>query len=76
MNFEPRSSLKRLALLLVTVSVVLAACSGSSGVIANVGGTDISEADVRGLVRTDSGEILDVEFLRYLSVAIQWEAVE
>jgi parvulin-like peptidyl-prolyl isomerase len=76
MNFEPRSSLKRLALLLVTVSVVLAACSGSSGAIANVGGTDISEADVRGLVRTDSDEVLDVEFLRYLSVAIQWEAVE
>ena len=76
MNIEPRSPLKRLALLLVTLSVVVAACSGSSGAIANVGGTDITEGDVRGLVRTDGDEILDVEFLRYLSVAIQWEAVE
>jgi parvulin-like peptidyl-prolyl isomerase len=76
MNAKPPSPLKRITLFFAAASVVLAACSGSSAVIASVGGTDISEAEVRGLVRTDADEILDVEFLRYLSVAIQWEAVE
>ncbi len=76
MNAKPPSPLKRITLFFAAASVVLAACSGSSAVIASVGGTDISEAEVRGLVRTSADEILDVEFLRYLSVAIQWEAVE
>lgn len=68
--------MKRLALLLGALAMLAAACSGSSTVVANVGGTDILAEEVEGLVRSDSGEILENEFLTYLSVAIQWEAVE
>lgn len=68
--------MKRLVLVFGLLALVLAACSGSSAVVATVGGTDITRSEVEGLVR-DSGEgITDTDFLTFLSVAIQWEAVE
>lgn len=68
--------MKRLVLVVGAFAVVLAACAGSSSVAATVGGTDITRADVEGLVRDTGEEITETDFLTFLSVAIQWEAVE
>jgi hypothetical protein len=68
-------TMKRLILLVAVLAVAVAACSSSSSTIATVGDTDISRGDVEGLVR-DSDDILDSDFLTYLGVAIQWQAVE
>lgn len=67
--------MKRLLLVAVALALVAAACSGSSESVAAVGDTTLLRDDVEGLVR-NTDDILDSEFLTYLSVAIQWEAVE
>jgi peptidyl-prolyl cis-trans isomerase C len=68
--------MKRLILLLGVLALLLAACSGSSAVVATVGDHDITRADVEGLVRESDVEITPADFLSFLGVAIQWEAVE
>ena len=68
--------MKRLVPVLALFALVLAACSGSSSVVATVGGTDITRGEVEGLVRDTGEEITETDFLTFLSVAIQWEAVE
>lgn len=67
--------MKRLILVAATLALVAAACSSSNPTLATVGDTEITRADVEGLVR-DSEDILESDFLTYLGVAIQWEAVE
>lgn len=67
--------MKRLVLLVAVLALTAAACSNSSSTVATVGDTDITRGDVEGLVR-DSEDILDSDFLTYLGVAIQWQAVE
>jgi parvulin-like peptidyl-prolyl isomerase len=68
--------MKRLVIAVGLLALLLAACSGSSSVAATVDGTDITRADVEGLVRDTGEEITETDFLTFLSVAIQWEAVE
>ena len=67
--------MKRVILLVAGLAVVGASCASPSETVASVGGVDITRASVEGLVR-NSDDILDSEFLTYLGVAIQWEAVQ
>lgn len=67
--------MKRLSALVAVLALSIAACSSSSAPVATVGESDITRSDVEGLVR-NSEDILDSDFLTYLGVAIQWEAVE
>jgi len=68
--------MKRLILLVAVLALVAAACSGSDESVATVGDVDITRSDVEGLVRTDGADITVSEFASFLSVYIQWEAVE
>lgn len=68
--------MKRLMLVVGAVAITAAACSSSSSVVASVGDTDITRSDVESMVRDTGQGIAEADFLRYLGVAIQWEAVE
>ncbi|MEZ5175631.1 MAG: peptidylprolyl isomerase [Acidimicrobiia bacterium] len=68
--------MKRIVAIVGALAFVAAACSSSPSVVATVGGTEITRPDVEGLVRDDGNDIVPADFLRYLGVAIQWEAVE
>lgn len=68
--------MKRLMLVVGALAITAAACSSSPSVVATVGDTDITRADVENMVRVTDQGITDTDFLRYLGVAIQWEAVE
>ena len=76
MNSKGHTHMKRIALLIGVLAVALAACSGSSSVVATVGDQDIDRSEVEGLVRDTDQAITDADFLTFLGVAIQWEAVE
>ncbi|MCZ7533664.1 MAG: peptidylprolyl isomerase [Acidimicrobiia bacterium] len=68
--------MKRLMLVVGAVTITAAACSSSPSVVASVGDADITRADVENMVRNTDEGINDADFLRFLGVAIQWEAVE
>lgn len=67
--------MKRLMLVVGVVALVATACSSSSPVVATVGGVDITRREVESMVRKSDQAITNADFLRFLSVAIQWEAV-
>lgn len=67
---------KRLIVLVAVLAIVAAACSGSAEPVASVGDVDVSRAEVEGLVRSTEQDITPTEFASFLSVFIQWEAVE
>lgn len=67
--------MKRLIVLVAALALTAAACSSSSSTLATVGDTEITRGDVEGLVR-NADDILESDFLTYLGVAIQWQAVE
>lgn len=68
--------MKRLILLVSVLALAAAACSGSDDSVATVGDVEITRSDVEGLVRADGADISATEFASFLSVYIQWEAVE
>ncbi len=68
--------MKRLMLVVGAVAITAAACSSSSSVVASVGDADITRAGVENMVRATDNPVTDADFLRFLGVAIQWEAVE
>ncbi len=67
--------MKPLSALVAVLALTIAACASSSAVVASVGDEDLTYSGVTSLVR-DADDIRDADFLTYLGVAIQWEAVE
>lgn len=67
--------MKRILAVLAVFAIVVSACSGSGDVVASVNGEDIVRSQVEILEpQTDDGAEV-VDFTRYLSVIIQWEAI-
>lgn len=64
----------KLAIAGVGLTVLLAACSSSSEVVASVNDVDISRSEVESMVRDSGRGFTDADFATYLSVVIQWEA--
>jgi parvulin-like peptidyl-prolyl isomerase len=67
---------KRFIVLVAVLAIVAAACSDSSEPVASVGDVDISRTEVEGLVRSTEEDVTATEFASFLSIFIQWEAVE
>ncbi len=67
--------MKRVLVIVVLFSFVLAACGGGSDVVASVNGVDIERSRVEMLIPPEELQLGTYEFTRYLSVTIQWEAV-
>jgi parvulin-like peptidyl-prolyl isomerase len=67
--------MKRMLAVMAVFAIVVSACSGSSDVVASVNGEDVvrSQAEVLEPQTDDGTEVVD--FTRYLSVVIQWEAI-
>lgn len=54
--------------------LLLGACGGGVAAAATVNNTDITEADVRGLV-FDSTDLTDAQFTQLLDILVQWTAI-
>lgn len=67
--------MKRLLAVLVGLSIVATACSGSDEVVASVNGADIPRSEVEKLVPVTDEDSAASDFTRYLSVVIQWQAI-
>ncbi len=74
-RFHERLCMKRLLAVLVALSIVTAACSGSDAVVASVNGTDIPRSEVEKLVPVADEDGAASDFTRFLSVVIQWRAI-
>ncbi len=68
--------MKKIVVAAGALAVILAACSGSSEVVASVNGADISRVDVESMVQDPGAGFSNTDFATYLSVVIQWEATE
>jgi foldase protein PrsA len=67
--------MKRMLAVLAAFAIVVSACSGGDDVVASVNGEDVVRSQVEVLEpQTDDGTEV-VDFTRYLSVIIQWEAI-
>lgn len=67
--------MKRMLAVLAVFAIVVSACSGSGDVVASVNGEDVVRSQAEVLEpQTDDGTAI-VDFTRYLSVIIQWEAI-
>jgi parvulin-like peptidyl-prolyl isomerase len=67
--------MKRILAVLAVFSVVVSACSGSDDVVASVNGENIVRSQVEALEPQSDDGTATVDFTRYLSVIIQWEAI-
>ncbi|GMR01685.1 MAG: peptidylprolyl isomerase [Acidimicrobiia bacterium] len=68
--------MKKIVVAAGALTILLAACSGSSEVVASVNGVDVSRAKVESMVRDAGSGFTTTDFATYLSVVIQWEAAE
>lgn len=75
--FRPyeRVCMKRILAAIAVLAVVATACSGGDEVVATVNGEDITRSQVEVLVPEEDPSEDTVDFTRYLSVIIQWEAI-
>lgn len=67
--------MKRILAAIAVLALVATACSGGDEVVASVNGEDIMRSQVDVLVPDDDSSNEPVDFTRYLSVIIQWEAI-
>jgi PPIC-type PPIASE domain len=80
-RFRPRGhmlpGMRRGAMFITAAALLLSACGGGNAVEATVNGTDITTADVEGLLfEVTDGDRTPEQFAVYLGLLIQWTAID
>lgn len=71
--------MKRLLIIALTASLLLAACGAAGGegdVAATVGDSEVTVSDVRGFPFESEGTLPTAEFAQYLTALIQWQILD
>ena len=68
--------MKPIALTVVAVALIAAACGSSAEPAATVNGEELAEADVTSLLHDVGDGVSDAEMGQYLGIMVQWSAIQ
>lgn len=67
--------MKRLLIVLASLSIVATACGGSDDVVASVNGVDVLRSQVEVIEPASGDSAIEADFTQFLSAIVTWEAV-